>query len=474
MQSHTVAKELSKQLNRATLLKILENSYDGIFATDKNGITFYANKACETYYGVKPEDVIGQDPWILCQDKGCFPPAVPIALHNRERCTVEQCTPTGAHVLITTTVVYDKTGNIEFLVQNTRDIKQLEDTKTNLNQAQAILARIKGEVIELRRQELRDLKLIAKSTPMKGLLNMADRAARVDANILLLGETGTGKSALAKYIHKVSPRKDGPFISINCAALAGDIIESELFGYVGGAFTGALSKGKVGLLELAHQGTLFLDEIAELPLRLQGKLLDVIQDRRFIPVGGCESRVVDCRIVAATNRDILKMIKNREFREDLYYRLSVVELEVKPLRERPEDIYSLIYFFLNKFNKKYRMEHDISDECRNQLIRYCWPGNIRELEHLIERLVVIVPEPTIEVFHLPAVFLEEPKPEKTPASDDSSADEKNRETFDDVIASIAGKLVQEAYSKYGTTRKVAQALNITQTRAQRLVTKYCK
>ncbi len=473
MQNNSAAKNMVRQLNKETLLKILDHSYDGIFATDKHGITIYANKACETHYGLKPEVIIGRDPWKLCLDEGCFPPAAPIALHDNARCTIEQLTPTGARVLITTTIVYDKKGNVELLVQNSRDVKQLEGTKKDLEQALEMLTRIKAGGAEPGYLELKDLQIIANSTSMKQLLKVASRAAKVDSTILILGETGTGKTALAKYIHKVSPRQKGPFMSINCATLAADIIEAELFGYVGGAFTGALSKGKVGLLEMANKGTLFLDEIGELPLRLQGKILDVIQERRFIPVGGHEPRMLDCRIIAATNRDLHQMIAKGEFREDLYYRLSVVELETQPLRKRPEDIHSLIQFFLNKFNKKYKMEHDIADECKSRLSQYHWPGNIRELEHMIERLVIIVPDPIIQAHHLPKTLSDILTAEAVLPNADFFSNEENQ-GFDDIISGIERKLVQTAYIKHNTTRKLAQALQITQTRAQRLIEKYCK
>ena len=230
------------QLSKETLLKILDNSYDVIFATDSTGITIYANKACEKYYGIKPSDIIGKDPWQFMEKAGCYPPTAPITLHSKNRNTLEQSTQTGAKMIVTNTPIYDQDGNIEFLVQNCRDVRQLEDTKRDLEQTKELLARMQDEVVVLRKRELQNVRLVANSTQMKDLMQLVERVAPVDINVLILGETGTGKTALAKNIHRISSRQSGPFISINCAAIPDELIESELFGYTGGAFTGALQK----------------------------------------------------------------------------------------------------------------------------------------------------------------------------------------------------------------------------------------
>lgn len=457
------------QLSKETLLKILDNSYDAIFATDGKGVTIFANKACEKYYGIKPSDVIGKDAWQFMENVGCYPPTAPITLHSNDKHTLEQTTRTGAKMLVTNTPIYDAGGKIELMVQNCRDVQQLEDTKRDLEQTKELLARMHDEVVTLRKKAMGNVKLVANSSQMKDLMQLVERVAPIDINILILGETGTGKSSLANNIHKISSRKNGPFISINCAAIPEELIESELFGYIGGAFTGALQKGKKGLIELADGGTLFLDEIAELPLRLQGKILEVIQERRFIPVGGQQVREVDCRIISATNRNIKEMIENGTFREDLYYRLNVIEMELRPLRERPEDTMALIYYFLNKFNKKYKREHSISPECRDILLDYSWPGNIRELENMMERLVVVVVESVIDVCHLPKVFSEAFSKKMQYIKKNES--QTNR--FDLAISQVERKMIVEAYQKHGSSRKVAQALNISQSRAHRLIEKYC-
>ncbi|HWR41731.1 sigma-54 interaction domain-containing protein [Sporomusa sp.] len=467
--------EDNRHLSRQVLLKILDNSYDAIFATDSNGVTIYANKASERYYGIRPVDVIGKDSWQFMEKAGCFPPVAPIVLDNKGgKHTFEQTTRTGAKMLVTTTSIYNEDGNLEFLVQNCRDIKQLEDTKQDLEQTKHMLRGIRQEGAAVRKREIRDVTLVANSRQMQDVLELADRVADVDINILILGESGTGKSALAKYIHKAGFRKEGPFISINCAAIPNELIESELFGYVAGAFTGANQKGKAGRIELANEGTLFLDEIAEIPLRLQGKILEVIQERRFLPVGGCTAKQVTCRIITATNKNIRQMVEQGKFREDLYYRLNVMELELRPLRGRPEDTLALIYYFLNQFNKKYKKEHSLSFECRDLLLEYSWPGNIRELENMIERLAVTVQDSVINTHHLPAIILDTYS-KKIRSLELRSFQNKAFESnaLDKTVSELERKVILEAFRKYGSSRKVAHALNISQSRAHRLMEKYC-
>jgi len=271
---------------------------------------------------------------------------------------------------------------------------------------------------------------------------------------------------MAKHIHKMSKRKDGPFIVINCAAIPDDLLETELFGYAPGTFTGADKNGKIGLIELANGGTLFLDEIGEIPIKLQAKLLHVLQEFKFSPVGGRESKKVDCRIIAATNQNLDKAVKEGNFREDLYYRLKVIEMEIPSLRERPEDILPLIYFFLNRFDKKYSSTHQFSQEALDMLIQYPWPGNIRELEHLIERLVITVQENIINPQDLPDAFHKN-------LDDQFDIPFTTLAPLDLALEHVEKKLISKAYKQLGSSYKVAKKLNISQSKASRLIRKYC-
>ncbi|PKM79943.1 MAG: histidine kinase [Firmicutes bacterium HGW-Firmicutes-14] len=452
------------ELNRETLQKILDNSYDEIFVTDKNGVTIYVNNACERNYGATPSQLLGQQPGQMATEGYCYPPITPLILSEKKIITLEQKTITGKSIVTTATPVFDQNGELELVIQNVRDISQIGEIKHDLQETLKLVERYKHEVQELRRREFQINNLVIRSKQMEDLLELVHKIAKVDSNILILGESGTGKGVLAKYIHNLSNRKDGPFITINCAAIPDQLLESELFGYVPGAFTGADRKGKTGLFELADGGTLFLDEIGEIPLRLQAKLLHVIQEHSFSRVGSTEPIKLDCRILAATNRDLDKMVHEGGFREDLYYRLKVIEIELPPLRARTEDMPPLIYFFLNKFDKKCHTTHRLSHETLDILVHYPWPGNIRELENLVERLVITVPEPVIEPKHLPRIFRE-----NFESMEDSGTDFTSLAL---ALEKVEKKLITRAYEMFKSSYKVAKALNISQSKASRLIRKY--
>ncbi|MCX7874591.1 MAG: sigma-54-dependent Fis family transcriptional regulator [Melioribacteraceae bacterium] len=247
--------------------------------------------------------------------------------------------------------------------------------------------------------------LIGNSIKLYNVINLAAKVADTDASILILGENGTGKEVLARAIHNNSSRKNKPFVALNCGAIPNDLLESELFGYESGAFTGAV-KTKPGRLELADGGTIFLDEIAELNVNLQAKLLRVIQTKEIERLGSTESKKINVRFIAATNKDLTKMIAEKLFREDLYYRLKVIEIKIPPLRERKEDIEELVKYFVKKYSKK-EEELIISEEAIQILENYNWPGNIRELENVIQRAIILCNGNVIQVGDLPQEIVEE-------------------------------------------------------------------
>lgn len=250
------------------------------------------------------------------------------------------------------------------------------------------------------------VELITKSPKLLKVLEIVKTVADTNVNLLIQGETGTGKGLVAKYVHFLSSRRDKPFVKINCAAIPENLLEAELFGYVKGAFTGAV-KDKPGKVELADGGTLFLDEIAELPLHLQAKLLHFIQEKEFERIGDLKTRRADVRIIAATNKDLKKLVQEGKFREDLYYRLKVVEVTLPPLRERKEDIPILVQHFLEKFNRIHnRKVKGVSPEAMKILLSYDYPGNVRELENIIERAVVIASGRFVSVEDLPPEIVE--------------------------------------------------------------------
>jgi two-component system response regulator AtoC len=269
-------------------------------------------------------------------------------------------------------------------------IRRIEQNIAVHEESQKITERI--EQVEL------PLSIIGSSEKMQELLSLVYRIADTEWSVLIRGETGTGKELIARLIHMMGPRKNGPFIEVNCAAIPENLFESELFGHEKGAFTGASSKRR-GRFELAKGGTLFLDEVGELPLHLQAKLLRTLQEKKISRVGSEVEIEVDARVLTATNKDLKQMVADNQFREDLFFRLNVLELIIPPLRERRDDIQELIEFFLEKYAKNTEMSFD--NDSMAQLVKYSFPGNVRELEHLIQRLLTLVRGNTISVADLP-------------------------------------------------------------------------
>jgi transcriptional regulator with PAS, ATPase and Fis domain len=272
-----------------------------------------------------------------------------------------------------------------------------------------------------------------------------------------------GKSVFAKLIHNKSRRRDKPFIEINCGAIPGNLLESELFGYESGSFTGANIKGKTGLIELAQGGTLFLDEVSELPLDLQVKVLSVVQNKNVLPVGGTESIHVDFRLIAASNKNLEKLVERGLFREDLYYRLKVIPIDIPPLKERREDIVHMCIFFMDKFNETYHLNKSLSYMVMEIFQKYEWPGNIRELENLIERLVL-----TSETDRIGVECLPEEMQHLEGRLDFSS----EKHSLSEALEKLEGYLVRKAYDQCGTTVGVADILEISQPTAVRKIKKY--
>lgn len=296
---------------------------------------------------------------------------------------------------------------------------------------------------------------------------MIDRVAPLDTTVILFGETGVGKEVFAKYIYQHSARKNKPFIKVNCGAIPANLVESELFGYEKGAFTGADKNGKMGLFELANTGTIFLDEVGELPLDMQVKLLRVLQEQEFERIGGRKPVKVDVRVLAATNRDLEEMVKQKTFRQDLYYRLMIFPVHIPPLRERPDDILPLAQLFLQTLNRKYDFKKYLSPLSAKMMQDYSWPGNIRELRNIIERAVIISNEDEIgpDALHL---FTVEDRPETKSRVLDPVKDLKT------AMEELELEYINHAYEKYGNVREAAESLGMTPSTFVRKRQKYTK
>jgi len=303
-----------------------------------------------------------------------------------------------AHGQIDYAVEAMKKGALDFITKPI-DMKVL---KKSIERAEDLVT-MRRELDYLRNSQATKAKfVIGKSHKMQAIVNLAQRAAEASVSVLITGETGTGKDVLANFIHQVSPRQQNQFIAVNCAAIANTLMESELFGHEANAFTGASNKRKNGLMEVADGGILFLDEISSMPLDMQAKLLRAIEEHAFRRVGGTTLIRVDVQVIAASNRNLQEMMKKGDFREDLYYRLKVVDIDIPPLRERKEDIPELVGLLLNQSNLSLgRNILDVTPRAMQALKAYDWPGNIRELRHIIERAIIFCDDPAIDIQHLP-------------------------------------------------------------------------
>lgn len=452
-----------QELNRE-MEAIINSVYDEIYVTDPSGETLWVNKAFERNSGVKVEDVIGRNVMDLEREGIFYPSVTRFVLEDGEQKTILQRLKNGNEVLVTGNPVFNKDGSIFRVICNSRDVTELVRLKTRLKKTEELKDRYYQELRKIKRKEEAIGDIIASSNQMKKILQLADKIASVESTVLLLGETGVGKSLLARRICRLSDRFDKPFVEISCGAIPENLLEAELFGYEAGAFTGARKGGKKGKIEVAQGGTLFLDEVGEISLKLQVKLLQIIDDQVLVRVGGTKGRVIDVRILSATNKNLREMVREGTFREDLFFRLNVVPIEIPPLRERRDDILPLVNLFLKKFNKKYGQKKEITPEVFKILSSYTWPGNIRELENHIERMVVTVFEDRITPEHLSSDILENSRRETFVEQKIVPLREAREEMEIDLLT--------RAYQRYTTTTKMAQVLQIDQSTVVRKMQKY--
>lgn len=374
---------------------------DGIYITDEKGKTLYVNDSFVNLSGLSRKELLGKTVYELVKEK--ILPNSCCAKIIRDVASVSTINNyyQGQKCLVSGSPIFDSNNNLKRTIAVVRDVSELDllmkeiakDETLSLSYAKRINTSAKANSNE---------QVVTENRYMKTIYDKAKKLANVDSTVLLLGETGVGKDFLASYIHKKSDRsKTGSLIKINCGAIPEHLLESELFGYEEGAFTGTQKGGKKGLFEEANNGTLFLDEIGDMPYTLQVKLLNVINDRKFYRLGGTKSIDFNARIVSATNADLESLIEERKFRSDLYYRLNVINITIPPLRERKEDILPLARGFLEYFNTRFKKSCFFSPDLLELFLVYSWPGNIREMENLIERLVLISDKACIDsnVFH---------------------------------------------------------------------------
>lgn len=449
--------EVSRHKNNE-LKQILNSTYDEIFVTDADGNTLFVSESSKKLTGLPPEAFIGRNVKELNEKGVIINSATLKTIETGKVQTAEQNYPTGITVLTTSQPIFDNKGDLYRIVSSSRDITELVEMKKRLDQM-----RMENDKQDKNKPVVFYYKgLITANEQMLEVIHLAKKVAKLDSSILISGESGVGKGMLARMIHDLSQRKEKKFIKVNCGAIPPSLIESELFGYEGGAFTGASKKGKLGLVELASDGTLFLDEIGEMPMDMQVKLLHLVQEKTFMRVGGTKEIRADIRIISATNRDLQRLISEGKFREDLYYRLHVVPLHIPPLRERKDDILILIDYFLMKFNQIHHQSVSLDENSKLILQLHGFPGNVRELENLMEQIVVTTSSPNVSQGELQMYF-------------QNGKYEKNNNkllTLKQVIEKTEKQVIKQALEDHKTTRDLAKVLGVSQTTIMRKLKKY--
>jgi len=462
----TLLADKNEELERE-LDAVINFSSDEILVADGKGEVLRANAIFEENFGVKLSTVLGKTVDELEKKKIFFPSVTKLVLDKKNVQTVIQSRRDGRKLLATGTPAFNQDGSVFRVIVNTRDITRLNRLKQQLEEAELLKNRYQQELTELRQGYLTSSVIVASSPAMLELIKVAKKIAAVDSTVLLTGESGSGKGMIARYIHNSSPRSDKPFTVVNCGAIPENLLESELFGYAGGAFTGARREGKIGKLELANEGTLFLDEITELPLNLQVKLLHVIQEGLICRIGGTSEIKLNLRFIAATNRDIARLVEEGKFREDLFFRLDVIPLQVPSLQERREDIKPLVEQFLEKLSRRYAQHKYFSPDTYKYLENYHWPGNVRELENLIERMMIVVEGDEIGVQHLPRHLVG-----KGDFREGTSLPGRSIQPLREAREAMEKALLTEAMRRYRTTYEIAEVLEIDQSTVVRKINKY--
>ncbi len=469
LQDISELESLTKELMHTKLISaeleaIIESSYDGIYVTDGQARTILVNKAYERITGIKIEDVVGRTMNELV-DTGYFNESVTLQVLKTKRPTsLVQKIKTGKTVMVTGNPFLDEDNNIKLVITNVRDVTELNRLQKKLEDEEERRTAVEAELRQLRGTLGEQNKIVLRSKKIQDLRNTALRLSQVDSTVLIQGESGVGKEIFADIIHDNGPRHHKPFVKINCAAFPDQLLDSELFGYTAGAFTGARNKGKAGLFEAAEGGSIFLDEIGEMPLLLQSKLLRVLQEREIYRIGDSSPIKVDVRIVAATNRDLQKMVIEKKFREDLFFRLNVVNIVVPPLRDRVESILPFTYHFLDKYNRQYKFSKQIDRKVINLFMTYEWPGNVRELENLVEQLVVITPGEIITPLSLPENW--------GGSSVRDTMDSLDGRPLNKIMADTERTILEQAMKRHKTTRRAAAALKVNQSTIVRKLQKH--
>ena len=465
--------------NADILSDFIYNSHDGIFIVDNEGKLIVANPAVANMIGVPYHDLMGNMISDIV-DSGIYTGSPSIeAVKTKQTYTGLVKTRTGVEIMSTSKPIYDENGQLRYVITNCRPLSVIKDFFDKFMKKEGDFSNTHYDFNTVPTEH------IYSSEAMKEVLKRSFYASQSDCAIMLLGQTGTGKGVMAKYIHENSKRSKEKFIELNCAALPENLLESELFGYEKGAFTGASNEGKKGLFEIGNNGTIFLDEIGEMPLQLQAKLLKVLDSGYLLRVGGTIYRKINVRIISATNRNLRQMMKDGQFREDLFYRLNVVSINIPSLKDRgTEEIRDIIQHLLKKANSTYSSNKSIEEDAVKLMVSYSWPGNIRQLDNFIQRAIILSMESNTLTAQFVSTLLEEEmlisSEEKTDSShghpslqgytdidDPDSPSQKapvGHETLKDYISRMESEYIKKCIDECGgSISKAADRLGIHRT-----------
>ena len=435
---------------------ILDALPDGVFISDVAGITLRVNRMYEQLTGLKQEDLQGKQVRSLLES-GTFDRILnPEIVRTGKPATHVQQLKNGKKLVLSGFPVFDATGTLRLVVTFVRDITMITRLNEQMEEQRQLIDHFHKQMAFISNEQSKAMTPVYASPAMQEVVNMLLTVAPTDASVLILGETGVGKDVFARLTHARSSRHDKIFLKVDCGGISETLTESEMFGYMPGAFTGASSKGKAGYFELADGGTVFLDEIGELPLSMQTRLLRVLQDGEIMRVGGTRSNKVDVRVIAATNKDLAKCVEEGTFRRDLYYRLNVATVTIPPLRERPEDVRPLVEHFLQHYAAKYGKRMAIMEIALTILSRYQWPGNVRELQNMIHGLVITHKGSHISPRDLPGHMREENPQERSYCDAILTGGRPLKE----IMGDIERDFLQQAIALHGSVQKVSELFQI--------------